>query len=110
MTWFRARLRWAVMAGEGEGLRHWEEADCFFCSVDWDTAFARALSIGRDRQRAHDEDTQYVETRLAAVVTLDCLGDDPEVLEGRTVSIPPAAPVQFDHVFRPEEAIPPPSF
>lgn len=110
MTWFRARLRWAVMADGGDGLRHWEEADCFFRSVDWDTAFARALSIGRDRQRAHDEDTQYVETRLASVVTLDCLGEDPEVLEGRTVTIPPAAPVQFDHVFRPEEAIPPPSF
>jgi hypothetical protein len=29
MTWFRARLRWAVMADEGEGLRHWEESDCF---------------------------------------------------------------------------------
>ena len=110
MTWFRARLRWAVMAGEGEGLRHWEEADCFFRSVDWDTAFARALSIGRDRQRAHDEDTQYVETRLAAVVTLDYLGEDPNMLEGQSVTIPPSAPVQFDHVFRPEEAIPPPSF
>ena len=110
MTWFRARLRWAVMADGGEGLRHWEEADCFFRSVDWDAAFARALSIGRDRQRARDEDTQYVETRLAAVVTLDCLGEDPNVLEGQSVTIPPSAPVQFDHVFRPEEAIPPPSF
>lgn len=110
MTWFRARLRWAVMANEGEGLRHWEEADCFFRSVDWDEAFARALAIGRNRQRAHDEDTQYVETRLAAVVTLDCLGDDPEVLEGRTVTILPSEPVHFGHAFRPEEAIPPPSF
>ena len=42
MTWFRARLRWAVMADGGEGLRRWEEADCFFRSVDWDAAFARA--------------------------------------------------------------------
>ena len=109
MTWFRARLRWAVMADEGEGLRHWEESDCFFRSLDWDAAFARALSIGRDRQRARDEDTQYVETRLAAVVTLDCLGEDPKVLEGQSVTIPAAA-VQFEHVFRPEEAIPPPSF
>ncbi len=110
MTWFRARLRWAVMADEGEGLRHWEEADCFFRSLDWDAAFARALAIGRNRQRAHEEDTQYVETRLAAVVTLDCLGENPNVLEGQSVTIPSSAPVQFDHVFRPEEAIPPPSF
>lgn len=110
MTWFRARLRWAVMADQGEGLRHWEEADCFFPSVDWDAAFARALSIGRDRQRTHDEDTRYVETRLAAMVTLDCLGEDPVVLESWSVTLSPVAPVQFDHVFRPEEAIPPPSF
>ena len=51
-----------------------------------------------------------IETRLAAVVTLDCLGENPNVLEGQSVTIPPSAPVQFDHVFRPEEAIPPPSF
>ena len=49
MTWFHARLRWAVMAG-GEGLRHWEESDCFFRSADWEAAFTRALAIGRGRQ------------------------------------------------------------
>ena len=47
MRWYQARLRWAVMADEGEGLRHWEESDCFFRSADWAAAFARALAIGR---------------------------------------------------------------
>ena len=110
MRWYRACLRWAVMANEGEGLRHWEECDCFFRSADWAAAFARALAIGRDRQGGHDEDAQYVETRLAAVVTLDCLGDDPGVLVGESVTIMPVEPVGFEHVFRPGEILPPPSF
>jgi hypothetical protein len=110
MMWFHARLRWAVMADGGEGLRHWEESDCFFRSADWEAAFARALAIGRGRQAGHEEDTQFVETRLAAVVTLDCLGSDPAVLEGAAVSVRPSEPVGFDHVFRPEEVLPPPSF
>ncbi len=110
MRWYQARLRWAVMADEGEGLRHWEESDCFFRSADWAAAFARALAIGRAQQGAHDEDTQYVETRLAAVVMLDCLGDDPGVLMGESVTIMPVEPVGFEHVFRPEEVRPPPSF
>ena len=110
MMWFQARLRWAVMADGGEGLRHWEESDCFFRSADWEAAFARALAIGWERQGGHDEDTQYVETRLAAVVTLDCLGADPSVLAGESVPIMPAEPVSFDRVFRPEEVMPPTSF
>jgi len=47
---------------------------------------------------------------LAAVVTLDCLGADPSVLAGESVTIMPAEPVSFDHVFRPEEVMPPASF
>ncbi len=110
MRWYQARLRWAVMADEGEGLRHWEESDCFFRNADWAAAFARALAIGRAQQGAHDEDTQYVETRFAAVVMLDCLGDDPGVLMGESVTIRPVEPVGFEHVFRPGEVRPPPSF
>ena len=69
---------------------------------------ARALAIGRGRQGGCD--TQFVETRLAAVVTLDLLGADVEVLEGETVTIAPSEPVAFDPVFRPGEVMPPPSF
>ena len=97
MTWFGARLRWAVMA-EAEGLRRWE------------AAFARALTIGRARQGGQDEEAQYVETRLAAVVTLDCLGDDPSVLMGESVAIMPIESVGFEQVFRPGEVLPPPTF
>ena len=97
MTWFGARLRWAVMA-EAKGLRRWE------------AVFARALTIGRARQGAHEEDTQCVETRLAAVVTLECLGDDPSVLRGELVAIMPIESVGFEQVFRPGEVLPPPTF
>lgn len=110
MMWFHARLRWAVTADGGDGLRRWEESDCFFRSADPGAAFARALAIGRGRQGGHDEDTQYVETRLAAVVTLDCLGAEPDVMEGATVAVGVSEPVRFDHGFRPEEVFPPPSF
>ena len=109
MTWFGARLRWAVMA-EAKGLRRWEESDCFFRSADWEAAFARALTIGRARQGAHEEDTQCVETRLAAVVTLDCPGDGPSVLMGESVAIVPIESVGFEQVFRPGKVLPPPSF
>ncbi|MEO6760303.1 MAG: hypothetical protein ABIO24_12670 [Saprospiraceae bacterium] len=97
------------MADQGEGLRHWEESDCFFPSAGWQAAFARTLAIGRRRQGGHEKDTQYVETRLAAVVTLDCLSADADVLEGEIVSIVPAAPLGFEHEFRPGEVMPPPS-
>lgn len=109
MMWFHARLRWAVVV-DGERLRHWEESDCFFRGADSEAAFARALEIGRRRQGGHDEDTVYVETRLAAVVTLDCLGADPGVMESTTVALAPAEPVRLDPGFRPEEVFPPPSF
>jgi len=98
------------MANEGEGLRHWEESDCFFRSADWAVAFAQALAIRRDRQGSHYVDAQYVPTPLAAVVTLDGLGDDPGVLVGSSVTIMPVEPVGFEHVFRPGEVLPPPSF
>lgn len=109
MMWFHARLRWAVVI-DGERLRCWEESDCFFRGADPDAAFARALEIGRSRQGGHDEDAEYVQTRLAAVVTLDCLGADPGVMESAAVAIMPSEPVRFDHGFRPEEVFPPPSF
>ena len=108
-NWFRARLRWAMMA-EAEALRRWEKSDCFFRSADCEASFARALAIGRARQGDHDEDTQCVETRLAAVVTLDCPGDGPSVLMGESVAIVPVEAVGFEHVFRPGEVVPPPSF
>ena len=74
--WYYAHLRWAVMVEGKEGLRHWEEAVHIFLSDDRDTAFQRALEIGHQAEHSHDEGRRWVESRLAQVVRLDCLGAD----------------------------------
>jgi len=79
--WYQARIRWAEMV-EGRGIRHWEGGLYLFRSEDRDAAFQRALEIGEGGQSGGDEEsarrTRWVETRLAEVVTLDCLGDELE--------------------------------
>ncbi len=81
MNWYHAHLRWAVMVEGAEGLRRWEEAVHIFPSGDHDQAFERALEIGRARQGGYEEGRRWVETRLAEVVTLECLGPNPTGFE-----------------------------
>ena len=78
--WYQARIRWAEMV-EGRGIRHWEEGLYLFRSEDREGAFRRALEIGEGGQSGGEEEgrhRRWVETRLAEVVTLDCLGDELE--------------------------------
>ena len=78
--WYRARIRWAEMV-EGRGIRHWEEGLYLFRSEDREAAFRRALEIGEGGQSGGEEDgrqPRWVETRLAEVATLDCLGSELE--------------------------------
>ena len=74
--WYYAQLRWAVMVEGKEGLRRWEEAVHIFRCEDRDTAFQRALEIGHRAEHSHDEGRRWVESRLAQIVRLDCLGAD----------------------------------
>jgi len=77
-SWFQATVRWAVMV-EGRGIRDWEEAVYLFRSDDFASAFKRALAIGEGGQSGGEEGIRrprWVETRLAEVVTLDCLGSE----------------------------------
>ena len=62
--WYYAHLRWGVMVDGKEGLRHWEEAVHIFQSDDRDMAFQRALEIGHQAERSHDEGRRWVESRL----------------------------------------------
>jgi hypothetical protein len=104
-AWFYAKVRWAVMV-EGRGIREWKEAGILFrSSNDLDSAFRRALEIGEGYQGGCEEGTRrprWVETRLAEVVTLDCLGeelkDETEVYWAHRSA---RQNVPFDHVFRP---------
>jgi hypothetical protein len=74
--WYYAQLRWAVMVEGKEGLREWKEAVHIFLSEDVQKAFQQALEIGRLGEDIHIEGRREVETRLAEVVRLDCLGSN----------------------------------
>jgi len=112
-SWFQATVRWAVMV-EGRGLRDWEEAVYLFRSADYDSAFQRALAIGEGGQSGGEEGIQrprWVETRLAEVVTLDCLGSELEdELEVHWMRRAAKEKIPFEHKFEPANKVPLPSF
>ena len=94
-----------------------KESVYLFLSEDHDTAFRRALEIGRSRQDEHQEGRKWVETRLADIVTLDNLGSNPiefEVNLGTKKPVlgtkKPVEHLPFEHVFDPEGATPPTMF
>lgn len=110
MNWYYARLRWAVMVEGAEGLRQWEEAVHIFLSGDRAQAWEKALEIGRRRQSGHEEGRRWVETRLAEVVMLECLGPDRQEFEVELASQKPEATLPFEHRFHPEGTVPAPIF
>ena len=108
--WYQARIRWAEMV-EGRGIRHWEEGLYLFRSEDREAAFRRALEIGEGGQSGGEEQgrrTRWVETRLAEVVTLDCLGHEleEELLEVHWMRLPATEKIAFDHKFEPAKKEP----
>ena len=113
--WYQARLRWAEMV-EDRGIRHWEEGVYVFRSEDREEAFRRALEIGEAGQRKEYEGTgrrsRWVETRLAEVVTLDCLGDELEVepLEASQMRLRlrTREKIEFEYEFEPAKKAPGP--
>ncbi len=104
--WYYAQLRWAVMVEGKEGLREWKEAVHIFRSEDVQTAFQQALHIGGLGEDVHTEGRREVETRLAEVVRLDCLGSNQTEFEVRLSSSNVSQRLPFDHVFKPEEHMP----
>jgi hypothetical protein len=112
--WYRARIRWAEMV-EGRGIRNWEEGLYLFRSEDRQAAFRRALEIGDGGQSGGEEEdrrrTRWVETRLAEVVALDCLGEElnDEPLEVHWIRLPATEKIPFEHQFLPAQRRPPES-
>jgi hypothetical protein len=100
---------------KGRGIRNWEEGLYLFRSEDREAAFRRALEIGEGGQSGGEEEgrrrTCWVETRLAEVVTLDCLGDEleEEPLEVHWMRLPATERIAFDHTFEPAKKVPPES-
>jgi hypothetical protein len=106
--WYRARIRWAEMV-EGRGIRRWEEAVYLFRSEDFDAAFQRALGIGEGGQSGGEEGrrARWVETRLAEVVTLDCLGSELDgEWEVHRMDWPAEEKISFSHKFEPAKKTP----
>ncbi|MGP8268795.1 MAG: hypothetical protein ACLQLH_01900 [Terracidiphilus sp.] len=108
--WYYAQLRWAVMVEGKEGLRAWKEAVHIFLSEDEQTAFQQALEIGRLGEDVHTEGRREVETRLAEVVRLDCLGSNQTQFKVWIGSSKARQRMPFDHVFKPEEHMPESAF
>ena len=82
--WYYAHLRWAVMVEGKEGLRQWEEAVHVFLSADRETAFKRALEIGRLAEHCRREGRRQVESRLAQNRGVGLSGHQPDRVQGRS--------------------------
>src|SRR5208282_480255 len=108
--WYYAQLRWAVTVEDKQGLRAWEEAVHIFLSENQEPAFQQALEFGRQGESVHREGRRNVETRLAEVVRLDCLGRNQTQFEVRLRSSKAIERLPFEHVFHPEEHMPEPVF
>ena len=108
--WYFAHLRWAVMVEGKEGLRHWEEAVHIFLSENSETAFQRAIEIGHQAEHSHDEGRQWVESRLAEIVRLDCVGSNPTEFQVGLGTSRATEHLPFEHMFDPEGVQPEPPF
>lgn len=111
--WYRARIRWAEMV-EGHGIRAWEDGLYLFRSKHRPAAFQRALEIGAGGQSGGESGggwPRWMETRLAEVVELECLGKEltDEPLEVHWTKWPAEEKIAFTHCFRPANKIPPPA-
>jgi len=107
---YYAQIRWAVMVEGAEGLRHWEEAVHIFLSDDDDAAFQRAIEIGHPAERSHDEGRRWVESRLAQIVRLDCLGGNRTEFQVGLGSSKATEHLPFEHMFDPEGSVQEPPF
>jgi hypothetical protein len=108
--WYYAHLRWAVMVEGKQGLREWHDAVHIFLAENEQTAFQQALEIGRQGEDIHTEGRREVETRLAKIVRLDCLGSDQTQFAVNLGSSEATECLPFEHLFKAEEHMPESAF
>ena len=101
MTWYSARVRWAVMV-EDRGLREWKESVFLFRAAGRKAAFKRALELGRRGQQGVGK-RKWVENRLAEIVELDGLWDGQEIELGVMIA---DETIGVEHQFEPERTEP----
>jgi hypothetical protein len=95
----------AALAGK---FKHLKGLKCHY-------TFRIGAEIGEGGQSGGEEETRrrrrWVETRLAEVATLDCLGSEleEETLEAHGLRLPATEKIAFDHNFEPAKQAPPES-
>jgi hypothetical protein len=107
-AWFSARLRFAILI-ETQGLAQYSDSVYVFRSSDFETAFQKALEIGRAGERAYANGAgQRVEWKLAEVISIDIVRADS--LDGAEVYSEPVwgsdPSLSLEHEFHPELSMP----
>jgi hypothetical protein len=97
---------------EGRGIYQWRESEHIFLSENRETAFQEALRIGRKEEHAllREERGPDIECRFAEIVYLEELAAEATAFEVFLGEKEATERIGYDHVFRPEERVPPPTF
>src|ERR1700730_13328226 len=105
--WFSTKIRLACFT-EPVGATRYMDSVYIFRSLDFDSAFEKALSIGKKQERSYmNAENHMVFWRLKEIVSLDIVGSEP--LDGAEVysklgNLEQALP--FDAELHPEESKP----
>jgi hypothetical protein len=107
--WFSAKLRFVCLV-ESIGALEYMDSMYLLSASDFDSAFQRALSIGRSKEQEYlNGDGQRVRWRLARVMALDSLPsglqDGVEVYSER-IDVEVGGAMSFDTPLQPELPVP----
>ena len=107
--WFSAKVRLVCLI-EPTGAVRYMDAVYVFRSVDFQTAFKRALELGKSQERAYlNVDKKKVVWKLAEIVSLDMIEaaslDGTEVYS-EPVDLAPGETFPMDTTFHPEHSEP----
>lgn len=107
--WFSAKVRLICLI-ENKGATRYMDSLLLFRAADFASAFDRALSLGKNREQAYEnEEHLRVVWRLVEVISLDQLATDD--LDGtevysEPVALTPGGSISFDTEFKPERSRP----
>src|SRR5215470_15377164 len=107
--WFSTRIRMICLI-EPEGGHSYMDSVIVFRSTDFDSAFTRALEMGREREESYlNESDCRVVWRLKEIISLDII--DFENLDGvevysEPVDLNPGELIPFNTEFHPEQSQP----
>ena len=107
--WFSSKVRLVCLV-EPKGATRFMESVFLFRAADFESAFIRALELGRRQEQTYaNADHQTVWWKLASVISLDQIG--PELADGvevysEPVPLPQGQEIPFHTEFAPEQSRP----